>query len=179
MSENKKSIVVKKEDAENILNQIKTKKEEPIKEEPVVEEPTKEEVEEHIFKGAKKNKDTFAEKTAEAAAQAALKSVVATNSEIAMREAEKAYFLEKKNHMLNRCKNDKIVTRTVSKLLAPYLGKVYTFLFNGVPVTIYCDDRAHEYPEFIAKAIDKKLSKISESNTYKEIVDERLDQDTF
>ena len=53
--------------------------------------------------------------------------------------------------------------------------KVYTFMYNSVPVTIYCDGKPHEYPEFVAKHIDAKLQKVSESNTYKEIIEERLD----
>ena len=122
---------------------------------------------------------TFAEKSAEAAATAALKAAIDTNNEIAIRESEKAYFIEKKNYMLNKCKTDEVVTRTISKLYAPIIGKVYTFALNGIPVTVYCDGKPHEYPKFIAETIDRKINEISESNTYKEVIDERLDQDTF
>ena len=124
-------------------------------------------------------KDDFAAKSAEAAATAALKAAIDTNNEIAIRESEKAYFIAKKQHMLEKCRGDKRVTRTISKLYAPIIGKAYTFAYNGVPVTVYCDGKPHEYPEFIAQKIDKKLAKISESNTYKEITDKRFDQDTF
>lgn len=174
MSENKK-IVVKKEDAEALLKKAKEKEVEPK-----VEEPVEETVEEHIFKDAKKDSDTFAEKAAEAAAQAALKSVVETNSEIAIREAEKAYFLEKKNHMLTKCKNSKKRTIVVPKLYAEYIGKFYTFSYNCIPVTIYPDGKPHEYPGFIADKIEKKLAKIAASNTYKELIEDRTnEQDTF
>lgn len=122
---------------------------------------------------------TFAEKSAEAAATAALKAAIDTNNEIAIRESEKSYFIEKKNYMLNKCKTDEVVTRTISKLYAPIIGKVYTFALNGIPVTVYCDGKPHEYPKFIAETIDRKINEISESNTYKEVIDERLDQDTF
>ena len=122
---------------------------------------------------------TFAENSAEAAATAALKAAIDTNNEIAIRESEKAYFIEKKNYMLNKCKTDEVVTRTISKLYAPIIGKVYTFALNGIPVTVYCDGKPHEYPKFIAETIDRKINEISESNTYKEVIDERLDQDTF
>lgn len=125
------------------------------------------------------DKPTFAEKSAEAAATAALKAAIDTNNEIAIRESEKAYFIEKKNYMLNKCKTDEVVTRTISKLYAPIIGKVYTFALNGIPVTVYCDGKPHEYPKFIAETIDRKINEISESNTYKEVIDERLDQDTF
>jgi hypothetical protein len=124
-------------------------------------------------------KPTFAEKSAEAAATAALKAAIDTNNEIAVRESEKAYFIEKQRNMLNRCKNDEVVTRTISKLYAPIIGNIYTFAFNGIPVTVYCDGKPHEYPKFIAETIDRKINEISESNTYKEVIDERLDQGTF
>ena len=130
-------------------------------------------------KKTNKKEVTFAEKSAEAAANAALKAAITTSNEMSMREAEKAYFIEKKNHMLKRCKNDEKVTRTISKLYAPIVGKVYTFAYNGIPVTVYCDGKPHEYPKFIAEKIDKKLAKISESNTYREVIDNRLDQDTY
>lgn len=139
-----------------------------------VEQPTSTFVE----KSAETN-TTFAEKSAEAAATAALKAAIDTNNEIAIRESEKTYFIEKKNYMLNKCKNDKVVTRTISKLYAPIIGKVYTFALNGIPVTVYCDGKPHEYPKFIAETIDRKINEISESNTYKEVIDERLDQGTF
>lgn len=125
------------------------------------------------------NITTFAEKSAEAAATAALKAAIDTNNEIAIRESEKAYFIEKKNYMLNKCKDDEVVTRTISKLYAPIIGNVYTFALNGIPVTVYCDGKPHEYPKFIAETIDRKINEISESNTYKEVIDERLDQGTF
>lgn len=121
----------------------------------------------------------FEEKQAEAVASAALKAALDTSSQIAEREADKTYAIEKQKHMLERCKNDAVVKKVVSKLYAPYLGKVYTFAYNGVPVTIYCDGKPHEYPKFIADKIDEKLNKVSESNTYKEIIEEKLEQGTF
>lgn len=173
MSGNKK-IVVTKEEAEVLLKKSKEKVVEPEK----VEEPEEETIEEHIFKGAKKNSDTFADKAAQAAAQAALKTVVEANSELAIREAERAYFIEKKNHMLSKCKNSKKRAIIIPKLYEPYIGKVYTFSYNCIPVTIYPDGKPHEYPGFIADKIEKKLAKISASNTYKELIDDRT-KDTF
>lgn len=145
--------------------------------EPIIDEETKEETVEEVVET--KAEPTFAEKSAEAAATAALKAAIETNNEIAIRESEKAYFIEKKNYMLNKCKNDEKVIRTISKLYAPIIGRVYTFALNGIPVTIYCDGKPHEYPKFIAEIIDRKINEISESNTYKEVIDERLDQGTY
>lgn len=139
----------------------------------VAKEPV-EKIEEKVEK-VEKTTESFSEKQANAAATMALKSAIAANSEMAIRDAEKAYAIEKQKNMLYRCKNDRVVTRTVSRLYATYLGKVYTFAYNGIPVTIYCDGKPHEYPEFVAKHIDDKLNRISESNTYKELIEEKLD----
>lgn len=168
MTDNKKNNAIKKEDIE--LEDI----EKAIGVEPVEEQEEVEEV-----KKPTKKETSFAEKSAEAAATAALKAAIDTNNEIAIRESEKAYFIEKKKFMLDKCKNDEVVERTISKLYAPIIGRVYTFALNGIPVTIYCDGKPHEYPKFIAEIIDRKINEISESNTYKEVIDERLDQGTY
>ena len=119
------------------------------------------------------------EAQAKAAASAALKAAIDANTELSAREAERVYATEKKKNMLERCKNDEVVTRTISKLYAPILGKTYSFYLNGIVITVYCDGKPHKYPKFVAEHIDKKLNKISESNTYKEIIDERTNQDSF
>lgn len=175
MTETKKSNTIKKEDIElkDIENAIGGNVEEHIKE--VEPEKSKEIVD----KALKNTEKTFADKSAEAAANAALKAAIDANNEIAIKESEKAYFIEKKNFMLNKCKNDEIVERTISKLYAPIIGRVYTFALNGIPVTVYCDGKPHKYPKFIAEIIDRKINEISESNTYKEVIDERLDQGTY
>lgn len=170
MADTKKNTVIKKEEVklEDIEKAIGGDIEEKV-----------EEVIEKSKKTTTKKQTTFEEKSVEAAATAALKAAIASSNEIAVRESEQAYFIEKRKHMLGRCKNDEVVERTISKLYAPIIGKVYTFAYNGVPVTVYCDGKPHKYPKFIAEKIDKKLAKISESNTYKEVIDERLDQDTY
>ena len=119
------------------------------------------------------------EAQAKAAASAALKAAIDANTEISAREAERVYATEKKKFMLEKCKNDEVVTRTISKLYAPFLGKTYSFYYNGIVITVYCDGKPHKYPKFVAEHIDKKLNKISESNTYKEIIDERTNEDSF
>ena len=94
-------------------------------------------------------------------------------------EAERIYVAEKKKHMMNRCKTDEVVTRTISKLYAPILGKTYSYYYNGLVVTVYCDGQPHKYPKFVAENIDKKLNSISEANTYKEVIEDRQNQDSF
>lgn len=119
------------------------------------------------------------EAQAKAAASAALKAAIDANTELSAREAEKVYATEKKKNMLEKCKNDEVVTRTISKLYAPILGKTYSFYLNGIVITVYCDGKPHKYPKFVAECIDRKLNKISESNTYKEVIEERTNQDSF
>lgn len=171
MADTKKNTAIKSEDIklEDIEKAIGGDTTEEVEE--IVETPKK--------STSKKKEKTFEEVSAEAAATAALKAAIETNNEIAIRESEKTYFLEKKKFMLNKCKNDEKVTRTISKLYAPIIGRVYTFALNGIPVTVYCDGKPHEYPKFIAEIIDRKINEISESNTYKEVIDERLDQGTY
>lgn len=123
--------------------------------------------------------DPAAEAQAKAAANAALKAAIDANTEMSAREAEKTYVAEKKKHMMNRCKTDEVVTRTISKLYAPILGKTYSYYYNGLVVTVYCDGQPHKYPKFVAENIDKKLNSISEANTYKEVIEDRQNQDTF
>lgn len=123
--------------------------------------------------------DPAAEAQAKAAANAALKAAIDANTEMSAREAEKVYVTEKKKHMMDRCKTDEVVTRTISKLYAPILGKTYSYYYNGLVVTVYCDGKPHKYPKFVAENIDRKLNSISEANTYKEVIEDRQNQDTF
>ena len=147
---------------------------------------TDEKVAEKVAKSSKKvakvepveaKVDPAAEAQAKAAANAALKAAIDANTEMSAREAEKVYVTEKKKHMMDRCKTDEVVTRTINKLYAPILGKTYSYYYNGLVVTVYCDGKPHKYPKFVAENIDRKLNSISEANTYKEVVEDRQNQD--
>lgn len=122
-------------------------------------------------------KDTSVEKAdaalKNAAATAALKAAVEANNEISQREAEKTYILEKKKHMLTRCKNDRVVKFTGQKIFAQFFGEIYTFLYNGIPVTVKFDGSTQEFPEFVYNKIMDKISAVSESNTPKDIIEDR------
>lgn len=151
-----------------------------IKEEKEVKPSKKvEKVETQVNSAAEPQVNSAAEAQAKAAATAALKAAIDTNTELTAREAERVYATEKKEFMLEKCKKDEVVTRTISKLYAPILGKTYSFYLNGIVITVYCDGKPHKYPKFVAECIDRKLNKISESNTYKEVIEERTNQDTF
>lgn len=108
-----------------------------------------------------------------AAATAALKAAISANSEIAQREAEKTYIIEKKKFMLEKCKKDEVVKFVGQKIFANYFGPVYTFLFNGIPVTVYFDGSTQEFPRFIYDKLMQIISEVSESNTNKVIIDDR------
>lgn len=108
-----------------------------------------------------------------AAATAALKAAIDANSELSMKEAEKIYIKEKMNFMLSKCKKDKVVKFRGDKIYAQFFGKVYTFLYNAVPVTIKFDGSTQEFPEFIYNKIMEKIHEVSESNTPKEVIEDR------
>lgn len=108
-----------------------------------------------------------------AAVTAALKATIEADNEIAQRNAEKEYIVQKKKHMLERCKKDKKVTFVGNKIYAQYFGKTYTFLYNGIPVTVKFDGSKQEFPEFIAKKIQDKIYRVSEDSTPKDIVEDR------
>lgn len=102
-----------------------------------------------------------------AAATAALKAAINANSTVARKEAEKTYIIEKKKFMLDKCKNDEAVDFVGLKLYANYFGPVYTFLYNGIPVTVKFDGSRQTFPRFIYDKIMEKINRISEANTNK------------
>jgi hypothetical protein len=111
-----------------------------------------------------------------AAATAALKAAIDANTEISEKEAEKTYIKEKMKFMLDKCKNDEIVKFRGDKIYAQYFGKEYSFLYNGVPVTIKFDGSVQEYPKFIYDKIMEKIHEVSESNTPKVQIEDRTGQ---
>ena len=46
----------------------------------------------------------------------------------------------------------------------PTLGTVYTVHINGIIFSLPFDGKYHEFPESVAKILEKKLSKISKAN---------------
>jgi hypothetical protein len=55
------------------------------------------------------------------------------------------------------------------KLYQPFMGTVYTFAYNGYPITVRFDGTYQEFPETIANVIRRKLNAVSDANTRKEI----------
>ena len=111
-----------------------------------------------------------------AAATAALKAAIDANSELSAKEAERVYIREKMQYMLDKCKNDEVVKFRGDKIYAPFFGKVYTFLYNAIPVTVKFDGSVQEFPKFIYDKIMEKIHEVSESNTPKVQIEDRTGQ---
>lgn len=123
-------------------------------------------------KGVKKTEEALKN----AAATAALKAAIEANSEISIKEADKTYINEKMKFMLDKCKTDPVVKFRGDKIYAPIFGKIYTFLYNGIPVTIKFDGSEQEFPKFIYDMIVDKIHQVSESNTPKVQIEDRTGQ---
>ena len=136
-------------------------------------EKPKKDTEKTVTKENSKNVKKANDALKNAAATAALKAAIDANSELSMKEAEKIYIKEKMNFMLNKCKKDRVVKFRGDKIYAQFFGKVYTFLYNAVPVTIKFDGSTQEFPEFIYNKIMEKIHEVSESNTPKEVIEDR------
>ena len=136
-------------------------------------EKPKKDTEKTVTKENSKNVKKANDALKNAAATAALKAAIDANSELSMKEAEKIYIKEKMNFMLSKCKKDRVVKFRGDKIYAQFFGKVYTFLYNAVPVTIKFDGSTQEFPEFIYNKIMEKIHEVSESNTPKEVIEDR------
>ena len=123
-------------------------------------------------KGVKKVNDALQN----AAATAAIKAAIDANNELSANEAEKVYIKEKMNFMLQKCKNDEVVQFRGDKIYAQYFGKVYTFLYNAIPVTVRFDGSIQEFPKFIYDKIMESIHEVSESNTPKVQIEDRTEQ---
>lgn len=111
-----------------------------------------------------------------AAATAALKAAIDANNELTSNEAEKIYIKEKMQFMLDKCKKDEVEEFRGDKIYAQYFGKVYTFLYNAIPVTVRFDGSVQKFPKFICEKIKEKVHEVSESNTPKVIIEDRTGQ---
>ena len=144
---------------------------EPKKEEKKVE-PKKQTITKENSKSVKKTNEALQN----AAATAALKAAIDANSELSAKEAERVYIREKMQYMLDKCKNDEVVKFRGDKIYAPFFGKVYTFLYNAIPVTVRFDGSVQEFPKFIYDKIMEKIHEVSESNTPKVQIEDRTGQ---
>lgn len=70
---------------------------------------------------------------------------------------------------IERLKKESKVKVYGNEIFQDQLGEVYTFLLNGLPVTIKFDGTYQAYPESVAKLLENKLSEIAKANTRKTI----------
>jgi len=70
---------------------------------------------------------------------------------------------------IQKLKNEPRVKVYGNEIFQDQLGETYTFLLNGLPVSINFDGSYQEYPESVAKVIEAKLSQIAKANTRKNI----------
>lgn len=97
------------------------------------------------------------------------KKVLADGMEVSDRLAEKRqddneYMRSYSQKMLSRFKNERKVKVLCSKAYAPYFGTTYTALFNTIPVTVKFDGKEHIYPESVARWLQDKFIRVTESN---------------
>lgn len=120
---------------------------------------------------SKPKEKSYEDKKLEAAAAQAVKTAAQANAEMTLRDSEREYALAKRRHMLDKCREDRLVTITPSKMLADIFGSTYTFSYNGIPVTVKFNGLPQKFPKFIADKIQEKIYKTSEANTYKEVIE--------
>jgi hypothetical protein len=65
---------------------------------------------------------------------------------------------------LSKLDKEKKVKVLGNESFIPTLGTVYTVHINGVIFSLPFDGKYHEFPESIAKVLERKLSKISKAN---------------
>jgi hypothetical protein len=71
---------------------------------------------------------------------------------------------ENKNKFRGKLAKQKKVKILGNEGLIPFLGTVFTIHVNGMTVSLPLDGKYHEFPEGIAKLLERKLSKISKAN---------------
>lgn len=70
---------------------------------------------------------------------------------------------------IRRLKKEPRVRVFGNKMYKESIGSPYTFLFNGLPVSIKFDGTYQEYPKTIAEVLERKLLAIAEANTPKQV----------
>ena len=107
---------------------------------------------------------TFEQALDNAAALGALKASISADAIRAEKDADKRYIIDKKRHMLNRCKSDTPIRFIGEEIYAPMFGKVYTFLLNTIPVTVRFDNSEQVLPEFVYNHLRKKMLATAKNN---------------
>lgn len=109
---------------------------------------------------------------------AALKASIEASADAALRNAEKTYVIEKKRYMLNKCVKDARVPFRGNKLYAQYFGKVFTFLYNCIPVVVKFDGSVQYFPKFIYDRLMEKINEVLNSNVPGVTIEDRREKET-
>ena len=86
---------------------------------------------------------------------------------MAVKKAEKTgatILAEEHKAYISKLKAEDKVPVRVDEIYAQYIGKEYTYLLNGEPVTLYADGKPRKYPESVAENIYQKLNDIARAN---------------
>lgn len=82
----------------------------------------------------------------------------------AKKKKDREYMESYSQTFLRKLKGEKPVKVYCSRAYEPYFGKVYTALYNTIPVTVPFDGQYHEYPATVAEWLQNKFIKVTESN---------------
>lgn len=82
-------------------------------------------------------------------------------------EEAKKTFQEQNREFIKKLKQEKKVKVLGNELYKTHQGNELSFLYNGLSVYLPFDGEYHEFPETIAKAIERKLKKIAIANNPK------------
>lgn len=86
---------------------------------------------------------------------------------MAVKKAEKTgatILAEEHKSYISKLKSEEKVPVRVDEIYAQYIGKEYTYLLNGEPVTLYADGKTRKYPKSVAANINQKLNDIARAN---------------
>ena len=86
---------------------------------------------------------------------------------MAVKKAEKTgatILAEEHKSYISTLKAEEKVPVRVDEIYAQYIGKEYTYLLNGEPVTLYADGKTRKYPQSVAANINQKLNDIARAN---------------
>lgn len=88
-----------------------------------------------------------------------------TNTAVEDKKVKKVTKRKHSNPFFEKLLNEPMVKVNGSEVYKQFCGDVYTFLYNGYCVSIKFNGEDQEFPETIAKALQRKLSAISKANT--------------
>ena len=102
--------------------------------------------------------------------QGAHTTVTIEEASAAKRRADNAFMKKRIKDMGQMMRSAPKRTIYPSAGLAQFLGRTFTFLLNGYPITVNLNSQPQEFPDFVADVIDRKLREALDANAPKDIV---------